>query len=154
MPKSPLPAEVINTYLEKVIVDDGCWGWEGADDGRGYGHLRFHGEDYKTNRISYEYHYGVGPGKGWVLHTCDNPPCTKPEHLFLGTPKDNAEDRKNKGRNGDLSGQNNGRAKLTAQQVEEIRLRYVPRVITYDALSKEYGVSPGMISHIVNKRNW
>lgn len=98
-------ASIINRFSEKYIVRlNGCWEWQGASYTNGYG--VFHGTS--AHRWSYEYHKGTIPKGMLVCHTCDNPPCVNPTHLFLGTTKDNARDRDEKGR---------GRATLTNETV-------------------------------------
>lgn len=87
-------------FWDKVIKhDEGCWEWTGKPDRNGYGELT--GGRYaernlhrvRANRLSWEIHNGPIPEGLWVLHTCDNPPCTNPAHLYLGTVVDNVRDR-------------------------------------------------------------
>jgi hypothetical protein len=99
-------------------------------------------------------HHGPIPNGMLVCHTCDNRPCINIEHLFLGTHADNSSDMVSKGRQ--AQGERNGNAKLTLEQVTEIRSRYVPRSAhanTY-TLAREFGVSRSAISLIVNTRQW
>lgn len=93
-------------FWEKVIKnDDGCWGWTGKPDRQGYGELTaYRRSDQKhwrvrAPRLSWEIHNGPIPEGLWVLHHCDNPPCVRPDHLWLGTVQDNNADRDAKGRN-------------------------------------------------------
>lgn len=73
-----------------------CWLWTGARDRGGYG--QFSG---RAHRWSWLIHHGYRPGHGlFVCHHCDNPPCVRPDHLFLGTASDNARDMVAKGRQG------------------------------------------------------
>jgi hypothetical protein len=75
-----------------------CWLWTACRDRYGYGRLSAEGRRYKAHRASWELHFGPIPeGKG-VLHSCDNPPCVRPDHLFLGTQVDNIRDMIAKGR--------------------------------------------------------
>lgn len=86
-----------------VVRDDGasCWVFSnpasGAED---YGRIRIGGKRIKAHRISWELHYGPIPDDLWVLHHCDNRPCVRPTHLFLGTNTDNMRDMAKKGRAG------------------------------------------------------
>lgn len=84
-----------------------------------------------------------------VMHKCDNPRCVNPEHLTLGTHKDNSHDRDKKGRA--AIGERAGRARLTAAQVLEIRSR---RWGTNIELGKEFGVDPSCISDIMTRKSW
>ena len=88
-----------------------------------------------------------------ALHVCDNPRCVEEDHLFEGAPLDNARDRKNKGRNGNLKGTNNGRAKLTETMVKRIR-HAMDKHVPHSKLSSEYGVSMGLLSMIRNRQVW
>lgn len=89
-----------------------------------------------------------------VRHLCDNPPCINPNHLELGTQADNLRDMVDRGRQ--VRGEDSGRAILTAEQVAEIRDRYIPycRANGARALSRELGVHNTTVSAIVNGENW
>lgn len=142
-----------------------CWPWTGARGSRGYGmwSVTKRGPDgyrrtYTASRLAHELASGeeVPPDLS-VLHTCDNPPCCNPRHLWVGTALDNARDKVAKGRLrvGDSSGENNGHAVLTWEQVKDIRRRVAdgPRG-TQAALAREYSVSPQTICDTVKGRRW
>ena len=74
---------------------DECWEWFGQKNPKGYGYVKPYG---LTHRFSYELHTGEKPGELFVCHSCDNPPCVNPAHLWLGTVTDNQRDAKAKGR--------------------------------------------------------
>jgi hypothetical protein len=139
--------------LTLVDVEFACLEWKGTLEG-GYGRLIWNRSLQLAHRISFMLAFGHYPAELKVLHHCDNPSCVNPNHLFLGTLLDNARDRKDKGRNGLLKGERNGRAKLTRAQVDEIRQRYNIGDVSYSMLAAEYGVSSGLISHIIAKRQW
>lgn len=87
-------------FWKKVIKSDGCWKWTGAKHKFGYGMIRLGGVQPKitASRAAWLIHFGDIPSGMYVCHRCDNPECTNPEHLFLGTASDNAVDKESKGR--------------------------------------------------------
>ena len=85
-------------FWEKVNkTPNGCWIWTGATDGRGYGQLWVNGHLEKAHRLSWVIHYGAIPLGLNILHHCDNKPCVRPDHLYLGTQADNARDALERG---------------------------------------------------------
>jgi len=155
---------------------DRCWEWKLSTKGfGGYGTFQIqkpkpHG--VPPHRVAYIITYGAIPSGLWVLHRCDNRPCVRPDHLFLGTNLDNIADRVAKGRS--ASGDRNGsriakgayqqgekstNAKLTSTQVIDIRQRVANiqkphRYNTYAQLAQEYGVSFVNICKIVHRKTW
>lgn len=85
---------------ENVVInkDTGCWEWQGAKNNIGYGFIRDGDKMRTTHRVAYEIYRGPIPEGMCVLHKCDNRKCVNPEHLWLGTRQDNADDMINKGR--------------------------------------------------------
>ncbi len=95
-PRTPLSVR----FWRSVQVTDGCWEWQGSTR-NGYGVISKggrNGRQLKAHRLSYEMHLGSIPEGMIVCHTCDNPICVNPGHLFVGTHKDNAVDKMNKNR--------------------------------------------------------
>ena len=76
---------------------DECWPWQGSVDHRGYGYFSYRGRTHKAHRIAYEVAKG-DIGNNYVCHSCDNPSCVNPNHLWLGTALQNAADRERKNR--------------------------------------------------------
>jgi len=113
--------------IERYVIDyfetkfdkteNGCWLWKQARDKDGYGSFKFKRKVYRAHRFSYMLYKGEIPDGMMVLHKCDIPNCINPEHLFLGTAKDNAQDAAKKGRIGNRKGY-----KISEEQKEYRRL--------------------------------
>lgn len=132
----------------------GCWNWTKAPGSNGYGRLRVADRMLSAHRVSWELHIGPVPeGEGYhgtcVLHRCDNRACVNPAHLFLGTTADNMADKRTKGRQ--ARGDHNGRAKLAADQILELRDR---RGQLQRELAEEFGISQGQVSDIRSGKRW
>jgi hypothetical protein len=129
-----------------------CWLWLGSIIKDGYGcFYRGKRKRFLAHQVAYFIEHGPFDPL-CVLHTCDKSSCVNPNHLFLGTRIDNIKDMDQKNRRTILLGELQGRAKLTDIQVEEIRRKYIPWLVTYKILGKEYGVDPSQIEHIVNNK--
>lgn len=133
---------------------DACWPWTGDKGGWGYGRIMIDRHRHLAHRLSWEIANGPIPSALDCLHTCDNPICVNPAHLFLGTDADNVADKMAKGRHNGPYGESVGTAKLTAEQVAEIRRRYLPRKVTHEHLATEFGVTKSCIGRIVQGKGW
>ena len=112
-------SEKLKRYVEN---DNGCWEWSSTRDRDGYGvfgHGR--GKQLRAHRASYEFHKGPVSDGLFVCHRCDNPSCINPDHLFIGSPKENTGDMVRKGRKKLLVGEDHRNSKLTKSDVIEIR---------------------------------
>lgn len=166
----------------KVRKTAGCWFWIAARFQQGYGVFQDEGKALRAHRVSWEMAHGKIPAGMHVLHTCDNPSCVRPDHLFIGTNADNMRDRDSKGRQakgerhgsrtrpgrmpqGDEHysrrrpelvprGERSGRAKLTEKIVAQIRAEYVPYKVSYRALGEKYGVHAETIGYIIREQSW
>lgn len=133
---------------------DECWPWLGSLHPNG-GHGSCHYAKYKeryAHRLAWFLTYGEILNGLKVLHHCDNPPCCNPAHLWLGTILDNLEDMRNKGRG--ACGEASGSAKLTEQEVLEIRHLYSKGDIGQRQLALNFGVEQVAISEIIRGNYW
>jgi hypothetical protein len=133
-----------------MTVTETCWFWSS----KSYGKFRINGRIVSAHRFVYELMHGPIPAGAIIRHSCDVRECVNPNHLLLGTHALNANDRKVRGRNNTAHGERAGQARLTEQQVLDIRRRYAAgNVYQYD-LAREYGVSQPNIQAIVTGRSW
>ena len=113
----------VSRFWEKVAPYkdlDSCWNWLAAVDKAGRGRFKWGGKTSYAPRFSWITHFGDIPEGLFVLHTCDNPSCVNPSHLFLGTLEDNNRDREAKGRGADVRGSKNPAAKITEAVAQQI----------------------------------
>lgn len=128
--------------------ETGCWEWKGTKRA-GYGLLWHEAKTQGAHRISYEAFIGPIADDLVVRHICDNPGCINPNHLIVGTIRDNVVDREQRGRR-DVKGEQIGTAKLTAAQVIEIK----ESDLTLKALSEKFGVDRSNIWAIRAGKSW
>jgi hypothetical protein len=138
----------------KIGEDDECWEWQSAKLLRGYGKLRIGKTKKSAHRFSYELHKGEIPKGMCVCHSCDNPPCCNPKHLWLGTTRENTQDMIKKGRGVYASGEKSGVSKLTQKQVNEIRELYKIGKYTHRKLAEKFNVVKGTITFILQNKTW
>lgn len=147
-------------FFDKVRRTDNCWEWRGQRMAQGYGVFGIGRKYFKAHRISWTIHNGPIPARLWVLHRCDNPQCSNPAHLFLGTHADNMRDMAAKkrgfsgGNGGFVRGERHGSAKLKATQIPEIRNLYGARSFNLRELSEKYHVSITQIRDIIRRTKW
>lgn len=150
---------VEDRFWEKVNIksDLECWEWEGSKYYNGYGQFYKSPTKIVAHRMAYELTYGnIRNKKLLVCHKCDNRGCVNPNHLFLGTHKDNLADmyRKNRQNNADTRGIKNGRAKLTDNDIINIRKTYIRGQISAKKLGEKYGISETTCLRIINRQGW
>ena len=148
-------------FWSKVDRSGDCWVWTGSRTRGGYGRFRVGSRSdgsrglAPAGRVAWELANGPVPMGLLVLHRCDNPPCVRPDHLFLGTALDNSDDMIAKGRahHPSMAGERCGHAKLTSELAATIRARHAAGE-QQRRLADEYGVSRATICLIVNGQRW
>ncbi len=150
-------------FWDKVDVKgpDDCWLWTAGMFSSGYGQIRVGGKSRLAHRVSYEIHSGPIPDGMQVNHTCsgrypkgsgENRRCVNPSHLKLGTAKSNSKDRRDDGKTS--TGESHGRARLTEEQVLEIRAMHDSGEVTNQEIADAYGVEKSRISKIALRKSW
>ena len=161
MPVKPTPVEI--RFWRFVVKHAGCWEWTGATN-HGYGVINLSRKEgtIAASRLSWQIHNGAIPDGMCVCHTCDNRACANPQHLFLGTRRDNNQDMWRKGRGvfhpsnhppPVHSGECHPQAKLTSTKVKQIRA-LVQQGSTGRAVAQRFNVSPTTISNILSRKVW
>lgn len=150
--RSQFRESVKERFFKKIMKTESCWEWTGNRTVAGYGTLSVRKVQNYAHRLSWEFLNGKIPEKMCICHTCDNPGCVNPEHLFLGTKKDNSDDMVSKKRNkfGSLC----AASKLNEYQATEVRRLYSLGGFTYKYLSKRFGVSSSVIRKIIMRHMW
>lgn len=141
-------ASIMKRFMSFVSPEpnSGCWLWDGAWNSEGYGQLGVMGKRVGAYRVSYEIFRGEIPRGFLVRHKCDVRCCVNPDHLLLGTDKDNMDDRSARGR---------AFSKLTNEQVVVIKAELFAAKRGVGArLAQQYGVTPSVISEIRNSIAW
>lgn len=149
----------VQRFWGRVIKTEGCWEWVGARNHHGYGVVAISGRMKRAHRVSFAISVGTIPDGLNVLHACDNPPCVRPDHLRVGSQKDNMRDASAKKRIvSPLSGQVqigsiNRNAKLTEAIVAAIKKDIADGRLLKD-IAREHGVSRSNISQIKRGSSW
>ena len=142
-----------HTFLQRfwdnvaVTDEDSCWEWQGSKTTANYGVVYYQGKLQYTHRLSLELDGRPVPPRHHACHTCDNPSCVNPKHLFVGTPMDNAQDKVAKNRH--TYGEIHPNAKLTNEDVIKLRKLAAEGVWQSD-LARMFGVDESHVSNIVN----
>lgn len=139
-----------------IKSDDECWPWGGSHHNQGYGTFMWRKRTWYAHRVAWSFWFGPIPKGLSVCHQCDNTKCCNPNHLFLGTHKENIQDAFRKGRIPKPEykvGSAHHNSKLTEEDVIEIRRR---RVLgeTHRSIAKDYPVNQRHISDICRRIGW
>lgn len=145
LPNKPEASDPYNLDYSKK----GCWEWVGATVRGGYGSLKINNKKIGAHRFSWELHNGPIPEGLMTLHKCDNPPCCRPDHLFIGTGSDNMQDRAAKGRDNAVA----TGAVLTELEVQEVLIE-LNMGRSQAEIAEMYGVTQTTISRILHGETW
>lgn len=148
MKKRPVKERFMESF--EPVTESGCWIWMKTVFHDGYGQIKRDGKTSRAHRLSYELFSGPIPADMCVLHKCDVRACVNPAHLFLGTNADNMADKIAKGRQSRQAGSDRYNAKLTEQNVVEIRKS---RLSQRD-IARKFLVSYQLISDIKAGKVW
>lgn len=127
-----------------------CWMFTGSPGMHGYGVIRDNRKQRRANRVAYELAKGEIPEGMVVCHSCDNPPCVNPNHLYLGTVQANNRDMDRKGRRRVARGETKSQSKLTEGLVREIRAS--PK--SNRELADELGLHINTVYHVRIRKSW
>ena len=145
---------LLERFEEKYIPEpnSGCWLWTAAVDSGGYGTFWINGTTVGAHRSSWILLVGEIPEGMHVLHRCDTRCCVNPSHLWLGSNKDNVDDRERKGRNKipGLRGENHGMSRLNERVVMEI----YNATGSQSEIGKRFGVHQTTVCNIKTRKRW
>lgn len=141
----------LERLLDKIVkAENGCWIWTAAKNPAGYGVMVYKKNLRLATRISWMEHVGEIPEGMNVCHRCDDPACINPEHLFLGTQRENMHDMIGKGRQYHPSGEDTHNCRLSWDKVRHIRSSGLPGT----ELARLYGVKKNTIYSVLKNRTW
>jgi len=131
----------------------GCWNWTASLGPGRYGKIRYLGKTFRAHRASYILFNGEIPRGKLVCHSCDNPLCINPDHLFIGSQKENIRDMDSKNRRADLKGENHPCNKLKITDILEIK-KLLSLNISQKIIAKKFNCHQSNISNIKRKKLW
>lgn len=158
---TPRTLPAIDRFMAKTVKSGDCWLWVALINNKGYGQFCFEGKQRRAHRVSYLLFNGPIPKGMNVLHNCDRTyplgdltyrRCVNPDHLFLGTDADNVADMYVKQRDRHLAGFEHPMAKLTYDQVGQIRSLWETGKFRYAALGRMFGISGSYTAALIKKR--
>jgi len=154
----PVARPVAERFWEKVEKTDSCWLWTASLNTHGYGQISIHNRPRVVHRVAHELLVGPISEGLRVCHHCDVRHCVRPDHLFLGTAKDNTQDMMSKGRGrfpgsgmrGDRSGARSPQRRVRRDEV----LRLYAQGMRQIEIAHVMGMSPSNVSYIVHGKSW
>lgn len=151
---TPFSAKQVANFIDKLVeTSSGCIEWTGCLCGE-YGRVGLNGKSWPTHRASYAMFNGPIPEGLVVRHKCDNPPCCNPQHLEIGTKKDNAQDMVKRGRCNPPRGERSAIHKLTRKIVSQIKTHLLNGTMNQLELATLYGVCHNTIHSIRMGISW
>ena len=137
-------------FWDRVDKSGECWLWTGTTLSNGYGKLSYggHGKEVSAHRFSFFLAHGSWP-EPYCCHSCDNPGCVRPEHLFEGTAHDNNKDMTDKGRANRVGFPQQW--KSTPELVAQIRNRYQAENLSMRELALDMGITPKQVESAIYK---
>ena len=126
-------------------ADEGCWQWQGARDRDGYGIFSYAGKTFRAPVVALEFDGRPVPKGMYACHHCDNPSCVRPDHLYCGTPTQNAQDAIRRGRT-----RLGNKAKLSPSDVIAIR----NATGTHSEIAEQFGISSSNVYFIRSRKTW
>jgi len=144
-------------FFSKVDMSGDCWLWKGTRSGGGYGNFLINGKLVRAHRWSYKFFFGELRDEDCVLHSCDNPLCVNPSHLFIGSRADNVRDMISKGRDhfpGAPAGEGHPFSVLSDLEVLEMRKLRSTDNLSYQELADLFGVSKPTVQAIIKGFTW
>lgn len=146
----------MSTFHKYYTETAGCWEWTGGKNQKGYGMYRFLANgSYRTqaaHRYFYEQINGRLPARVLVCHSCDNPSCVNPDHLFIGSNLDNMQDMRSKNRQAKWDKKK--LTKLNPASALMIKHLYADGHGTIRSIAEAFGVCPSVVQQINFGRNW
>jgi hypothetical protein len=140
-------------FWAKVDKSGACWTWKASFRRDGYGRMFTHSGVVAAHRLAWELTNGPVPDGRYVLHRCDNRACVRPEHLFLGDHAANMADMSAKSRHAIVKGERHPRAKLTAEQVAEIRKLRSSGMLLRE-LAARFGIGTSYAGEVARGDRW
>lgn len=145
--------QLLERFLPFFLTGDACWNWVAKRDKDGYGIFPSgrRGKRIRAHRFSFKLFKKEEPGLKFVCHTCDNPSCVNPAHLFLGSTQDNTRDRDSKNRQ--AKGEKSSCSKLNTLDVFKIREVFLMG-IPAQRIAFQYRVTTKTITTILKGESW
>lgn len=145
------------TQIQLITMTTPCWVWSKSKDPDGYGYAHFGGKGFSAHRLSYLHYHGNIKPKMHICHSCDNPSCINPTHLWQGTAAQNNQDKMAKGRAkapkppGFGLGNNNG-CKLTKAEIDQLKedfkaVKWGGKTKFYEQQASKLNVSPMTVAN-------